>query len=143
MPDSTDLMCFAWARVRRTIVGNKNPLKASDYIGAPRSTLGQRRDLHAGAKSSGRVEQHYPEVYKPGDERLVNEAYRLMDPTLKEIMDVHYVIEIPRDKRARADLMGIGKQTYWDRVGKAKAFIEGATAVIDCLGDVRTLSGSR
>lgn len=134
--DQIDRMCEDWARVRREILGIRHPLTARDYLGAVRSTLGQQRDLHAGSRSSGRVEQHFPEVYLPGDQQLVNEAFHRMSPTLKEIMDWHYVCEHPRSKTLRADMMGISPRVYWDRVTRAKTFIEGACAIVAC---VRTL----
>jgi hypothetical protein len=134
--DQIDRLCDEWARVRRELIGLRQPVSAKGYLGAVHCTLGQRRDLHAGARSRGRVEQHFPEVYLPGNEQLVNTAFHRMSPTLAEIMDWHYVLEMPRDKRKRADLMGISPQQYWDRVKRAKTFIEGAVAIVD---SVRTL----
>ena len=129
--DQIDQMCEEWARVRRELLGIRHPLKASDYLGPMRSTLGQRRDLHAGARSPGRVDQHFPEVYRPGNQQLVNMAFHRMPPCLAEVMDWHYVLEVPRDKRLRADLMGLSPRVYWERVKRAKTFIEGAVAVVE------------
>ena len=102
--DGTDLVCRGWARERRKtlgldeldrerdgrLVGQGAP--ASEYLGAVRSTLGARRDLHAGSK--GRIEQHFPEVYV-GDALLVHRAYRSMPEDLRRVMDVHYVAHAP------------------------------------------------
>lgn len=67
----------------------------------------------------------------PGTQQLVNTAFHRMSPTLQEILDVHYVVQTPRDKRLRADLMGISRNQYWDRVRSAKLFIEGALAIVE------------
>jgi hypothetical protein len=135
--DHIDQMCEEWARVRRELLGIRRPLRASDYLGPIRCTIGQRRDLHAGSSSTGRVEQHFPEVYMPGNQQLVNTVFHRMPPCLAEIMDWHYVLEVPRDKRLRADQMGLSTRVYWERVRRAKTFIEGAVAIVD---SVRTQS---
>jgi hypothetical protein len=128
--DAIDQLCYSWARVRRQLLGLSTPLQAREYIGAIRSTLGQRRDLHAGARSPGRVEQHFPEVYV-GDIATVNAAYWRMPPVLKETMDWHYVLQEPRSKTVRADLLGISVREYWLRVQRAKTFVEGAFSIVD------------
>lgn len=128
--DGVDQVCEQWAHVRRQLLGLTEPLLAREYLGAIHSTLGQRRDLHAGARSEGRVVQHFPEVYT-GNSAVVAAAFRRMSPTLKEIMDWHYVVEQPRSKSVRADLLGISVREYWLRVGRAKAYIDGAFAVVD------------
>lgn len=133
--DAIDRVCQQWARIRRQLLGLREPLLASEYLGAVRSTLGQRRDLHAGARSPGRVEQHFPEVYRD-ESAVVQAAFRRMRPDLREIMDVHYCVESPRSKSVRADLLGISVREYWLRVARAKAYVEGAFAVVDTVREV-------
>lgn len=135
--DQVDQLCEKWARVYRELAGLTSPKTASGFIGALRCTLAARRDLHAGATSTGRVERHFPEVFV-GDALLVNLAFRRMPPTLQEIMVAHYVVLEPRNKTVRAELMGLSRNTYWERVGRAKTFIDGALAISE---NVRTFSG--
>jgi hypothetical protein len=120
--DSIDLACREWARERRRILGLDDFTTAREMIGALRSTLGQRRDLHAGATSTGRVEQHFPEVYV-GEALEVHRAYRAMRPELKDVLDVHYVARAPADLKAEA--LAMSPKAYWTRVSVAKSYIEG------------------
>lgn len=120
--DSIDLACKQWAAERRRVLGIDEPRRSREFLGALRSTLGQRRDLHAGSTSVGRVEQHFPEVYV-GDALAVHRAYRAMRPELKATLDVHYVARAPIDMKAEALAMSV--RTYWSRVGLAKTFVEG------------------
>jgi hypothetical protein len=122
--DSTDRLIEDWARIRREIVGISHPLRTGDYLGAPRCTLAARRDLHAGATSPGRIDQQWPEFPYQGDSFLVNQCFKGMPPVLKEIMDWHYTLPVPRNKRLRADMMGIGPNDYWDRVKQAKERVD-------------------
>ena len=64
--DAIDLACLAWGNARRRMLGLDDVRKSTDMLGPMRSTLGQRRDLHAGARSN-RLEQHWPEVYGSED----------------------------------------------------------------------------
>jgi len=128
--DQIDLLMDQWAKVRRELVGLKHPLTAAEYIGPLRCTLGQRRDLHAGARSTGRVEQNWPEYPYTGDLFVINVAVKRMPPTLAEICDWHWTLQVPRDRRLRADLMGISRDQYWKRVSRAKEFVAGALAVV-------------
>ena len=121
--DATDRLCEAWAITRRELLGFHGPLTAAGYIGAMRCTLGARRDLHAGARSPGRITQHFPEVFV-GDALAVNLAVKRMPEKLREIMDIHYCIQQPRAKAARAELMGLSARLYWDRVRRAKLYVE-------------------
>ena len=126
--DQIDLLMEAWAKKRRELVGIRHPLTAREYLGAVRCTLGARRDLHHGGRS-GKVDQHWPEFPYTGDLFWVNLAVRRMTPTLAEICDWHWTLEVPRDKRRRADLMGISPDQYWKRVARAKEFVAGAIAI--------------
>ena len=128
--DSIDLLCEDWARVKRQLMGLRKPLTASEYLGPLRSTLGQRRDLHAGARSPGRVEQHFPEVFTKPEQHIVNAVFKSLPEPLADVFVAHYVFEHPRDKHVRAELMGISRNTYWDRLRCAKARIEGALVMI-------------
>lgn len=119
-----DSLIRDWSKVRREILGVDDPELARGYVGAIRSTLGQRRDLHAGSKSN-KIEQHYPEVYE-GDSRFVNQAFQRMRPELKAIMDVHYCAKAPA--QVKADFMALSIQGYWNRVNDVRAFVEGYIA---------------
>ena len=134
--DQTDVLCEQWARVRRELIGRRRPLTAAGYLGAPHCTLGQRRDLHAGSRSNI-LSQHFPEVYT-GEAAAVNRVFHAMPPVMQDIMDLHYVVQAPRNRAARAELMGISREVYWDRLRVAKAFLEGALALQK---SVATLSG--
>ena len=127
--DQIDLVCEEWARQRRQLLGLREPALASEYLGAVRSTLGGKRGVSA--RSVGRVDQFFPEVYPRGDATVVNVAFHRMAPSLQEIMDVHYAIERPRDKKLRAELMGISRNVYWDRVSRAKCFVDGALSIVE------------
>lgn len=129
--DSTDALCEDWARIKRQLMGLRKPMTAAEYLGPLRSTLGSRRDLHAGASSPGRVEQHFPEVFTTPEQHLVNAAFKRMSPHLRDVFVAHYVIERPRDKRIRAEIMGISMVTYWKRLSCAKSFVEGACAIVE------------
>jgi hypothetical protein len=119
--DSVDLACEQWAKVKRVIMGLDEPKFAREYLGAVRSTLGARRDLHAGSTSTGRVVQHFPEVYVE-EAALVNAAYWRMRPMLKALLEVHYVIRAPIDIKAQA--MAMSPPTYYKHLDYAKGFIE-------------------
>lgn len=135
--DSTDRIIEEWARFRREVIGVKTPLQASAYIGPVRCTLAERRDLHSGSRSAGKFDQHWPEVYPPGNPSLVNWLFWRASPPIKEILDRHYVLPGPRNKTLRAELMGLSRRVYWDRVARAKAYVEGGLALAE---SVRTLS---
>lgn len=130
--DEIDLLLESWARRRREVLGIRHPLTARDYLGAVKCTLGERRDLHHGARSN-RVEQHWPEFPYTGDLHLVNIAVKAMAPALREIVDWHWTLEVPRDRRLRADLMGLSPNQYWSRVARAKHFVAGALAAVEVL----------
>lgn len=116
-----DQLCREWGRVRRQLLGVDDPKLAREHLGALRSTLGQRRDLHAGARSN-KVEQHWPEVYE-GEALAVNQAFHAMRPALKVIMDVHYATHATNQRRA--EFLCMSTDTYLRRVNDARAFVEG------------------
>jgi hypothetical protein len=119
--DSVDLACQDWAKVRRQVRGLEEPKLAREYLGALRSTLGQRRDLHAGATSTGRVEQHYPEVYE-GDALTVHRAFQRMRYEMRRLLEVHYVVRAPIDCKAWA--LAVSPPTYYAQLREAKGFVE-------------------
>ena len=123
--DWIDSACRDWAAVRRKLLGLDDPqmrtATAAQFVGAIRSTLAARRDLHAGATSSGRVVQHYPEVYV-GQALDVHRAYRAMRIELRDMLDVHYVARAPVADKAEA--LAMSRAKYWQRVAVAKAYVE-------------------
>ena len=120
--DSIDLACRAWAQDRRKILGLDECRTAREFLGALRSTLAARRDLHAGATSTGRVEQHWPEIYSCDEALRVAQAYHRARPELKAVLDVHYLARAPIEFKAEA--LSISPRAYWNRVAIAKAFVE-------------------
>ena len=125
--DWIDQECERWAEVARQLAGVSEPRLSRDTLGPLHCTLGARRDLHAGARSVGRVDQHWPEVYT-GRALLVNQAFKAMDPELRDVMLVRYVFRTPRSVAARAELLGWGLRAFHERVGRVKAFVEGRLA---------------
>ena len=123
--DATDRLCFAWADVRRQLLGLSNPRQAREYLGALRCALGNVKEYRDGAGSRTQREQHFPEVYE-GDALAVNLAVKAMSPRLRPFMDLHYTLG--RGAVKRAELLGIPQRTYWDRVKACKQFVEGYLA---------------
>ena len=116
--DFVDQACESWASAQREMAGRQTPV---DYLGAVRCTLADRRDLHH-ASSSGRVEQHFPEVYSELG-WCVSRAYQRMSLTLREVLYMHYVVRAP--SKVKIERLGIGPRLYWDRLGRAKAYVDG------------------
>jgi hypothetical protein len=121
--DAIDVACQEWARARRKMLGLEDSRLSSEVIGPLRCTLGARRDLHAGAKSEGRVEQHWPEVYGSETALEVARAYRQMGEMLRSVLDAHYVARGPVD--AKADALAMSRARYFSTLNMAKAFVEG------------------
>ena len=121
--DAIDLACRAWAEDRRKALGLDQCRTASEFIGALKSTLGARRDLHAGSKSDGRVEQHWPEVFTTPESLAVAQAVHRMRLELRDVLEVHYIARAPIEFKAEA--LCISPRAYWNRVAIAKAFVEG------------------
>ena len=118
-PDSIDLACREWGRTRRRVLGLADLTTSHEYLGAVRSTLGRRRDLHAA--SPGRGEQHFPEVYS-GVVLDVHRAYRAMRTEFKDVLDLHYVARAPIVDKAAAAHISVAK--YFQLLARAKAFVE-------------------
>jgi len=119
---STDLALEEWARQRRRIVGVEHPLTAREYIGAVRSTLGSRADLHANSKSN-RHTLALPEVYVGALAQAVNRAYWASDPERKLVLDVHYVVVGNPVEKVKA--FGVSATVYFGLVREARSFVEG------------------
>jgi hypothetical protein len=134
--DSIDSACEEWALAVRRM---EHPQLAKEHVGALRCTLAARRDLHHGSRS-GKIDQQWPEFPFQGVAATVNVVYRRLPACLQEIMVAHYVALTPRSKSLRADLMGLSVRLYWERVGRAKAAVSGAFAIVE---SVRTVSGLR
>ena len=113
-----------WARIWRELNGYADPRTSAGFLGAMRCTLGARRDLHSGSTTNWQ-DQHWPEVYT-GRSLLVNQAVHRMAKPLQEIVVANYVALVPRNRTVRADLMGLSRKCYFERLGRAKAFVEGA-----------------
>lgn len=130
--DAVDVACEEWAAVMRELLGVRQPALAREYLGSLRCTLGARRDLHHGARS-GRLEQQWPEFpfARRPMAQTVNAVYKRMPEPLQEILVAHYVALSPRSKPMRAELMGLSPRVYWERLGRAKASIEGGLAIVE------------
>lgn len=130
--DEIDILFRRWAATKRQMLGlapmDADPRDgkkggaclASEYLGAVRCTLAERRDLHAGSRSNG-VTQHFPEVFTDTSFE-VNRAVKHMAPTLQEIVDAHYVWRAPI--KVKVHRLGISWGSYWERVNRAKTFLE-------------------
>jgi len=119
--DAVDLACEQWAEVRRQI-DHGTFGEAANWLGACRCTIAEKRDLHAGATSSGRVVQHFPEVHVEAG-LVVARAVQHMRASLREILYAHYVVRAP--VKVKIERLGIGPRMYWDRLGRAKAYVDG------------------
>lgn len=126
--DELDKRLEAWARTRRELLGLADPRVAKGILGPLRCTLGARRDLHSGAKSLGRIDLHWPEVYT-GQPAELNRAFKRLREDLRIIIDVHYVLQQPKSRGERADLLGLKRDRYYERVRLAKAFLAGALGI--------------
>jgi hypothetical protein len=122
-----DTLCRDWGKVRRQLMGFDDPKRAREYIGAVRCTLAEKRDLHAGSRST-KLDIHWPEVYE-GQSRLVNAAWKALNPYLKVVMDLQYAARV--DPSVKADLLGISVGTYWSEVKDVRQFVDGFLAAID------------
>ena len=73
----------------------------------------------------GRVEQHWPEVYE-GEAFEVNRAFKRLPEDLRLIVDTHYVALHPKSRAARAELLGLRRDRYYDKLRQARLFFQGA-----------------
>ena len=124
--DAVDLAVSRWAAVQRQLQGL---VEQRGFLGPMRCTLAARRDLHHASKGT-RIDQAWPEFpYAPGtDEWVINQAYRRMAEPLAEIVVAHWVVLEPRDKGIRAELLGLSRRVYWERVGRAREYMAGVLA---------------
>ena len=116
-----DAICREWGRTRRQLTWGDQPRTAREQIGPLRSTLGQRRDLHHGARSN-RLDQHWPEVYVD-DAFVVNQAFKRMAPPMALLMEIHYAAPWALDEKY--DFMCMSRAKYHDQVQTIRTFIEG------------------
>lgn len=117
--DAIDLAFEQWATIRRQIDAGSFA-ESTDWLGACRCTLAEKRDLHAGSR--GPVVRHFPEVHQ--DEGLVvARAVQHMRLPLREIVYAHYVVRAPI--KVKIERLGVAPRLYWDRLGRAKAFVDG------------------
>jgi hypothetical protein len=122
-----DKLCREWGRTRRQLLGFDDPRLSREYIGAVRCTLAERRDLHSGSRSN-KLDIQWPEVYE-GESRLVNAAFKALDPYHRVIMDLQYAAHA--DPTVKADLLSISVRTYWRQVSDVRQFVDGFLAAID------------
>jgi hypothetical protein len=124
--DGIDVICKIWGREKRRNLGIEDPKheerEAREFLGAIRSTLGARRDLHnARATSTGRMDQHFPEVFSE-DAQPINRAYNKMNIKRRAIMDLQFVARASALEKAEA--VSCSVPTYYALVREAKAFVE-------------------
>ena len=117
--DNIDLACREWAKSLRKAMGLDDCRTAREYLGAVKCTLGQRRDLHAGSRSEGRFDPHWPEVYDTEQALLVARAFHHAREELREVLAVHYIARAPAEFKAEA--LHVSPRAYWNRVAIAKA----------------------
>lgn len=120
--DSTDLACREWARDKRRMLGLDETLTAREYLGAIRCTLGQRRDLHAGSRSDGKVVQQFPEVWSSAEAQRVSMAFSRLRVELRDVLLVHYVARAPIGLKVEA--LNVSSRTYWSRLAQARNAVE-------------------
>ena len=121
--DRIDLACEQWAQVMRELYGIREP---RGFLGPMRCTLGARRDLHHGARS-GIVDQRWPEFpfeRAPPEAQVVHRAWQCMDESLREILVANWV-PVGVSRSIRAELMGLSRRNYYDRLNAAKQFLNG------------------
>jgi hypothetical protein len=117
--DRIDLACEQWAIERRRIDAG-DFRESNEWLGAVRCTIAERRDLHAGSTSQGRVAQHFPEVHLD-DALSVARAVAHMNLTLREILCVHYGVRMPT--KVKIERLRIAPRLYWDRVARVKTYV--------------------
>jgi hypothetical protein len=122
-----DKLCRDWGKTRRQLLGLSDPILAKEYIGSLRSTLGERRDLHACSKSN-KLDLHWPEVYE-GESRFVNAAHKRLSPHLQFVMDLQYAAHV--DPTVKADILCVSVATFWVQVSSVRQFVDGFLSALD------------
>jgi hypothetical protein len=158
--DAADLACEAWA-FQWCCLFRREPERAKEYLGALRSTLGnvpslrdgdlkagKRLVLHAGARSEGQFEQHFPEVFL-GYGLVVAVALKYAEWYEREVIYRHY-LEARYDmytgqplkrwspRKVLAARLGVNPATYANHLNVGKGWINSAL----CL-DIKDLSIAR
>lgn len=95
---------------------------SSDWVGAIRCTLSAVRDHHDAAASGTAPAQHYPELFHDDLSYRVNRAVQHMAPELREAAIARYVAHGPIGLKLEA--LGVPSSTFWERVGRAKTYVE-------------------
>lgn len=125
-PDEVDAACLEWAKGRRKQLNLDDPrmerAASREFIGAVRSTLGQRRDLHAGATTT-RADVHCPEGFYEGTALVVQRAYRRMRPFARAVLETQYVFKAPAT--VKAELLAMDVVTYYRHLNHVKGIVLG------------------
>jgi DNA-directed RNA polymerase specialized sigma24 family protein len=104
------------------MLGLDEALTAREFLGAIRCTLGQRRDLHAGSRSDGKVVQEFPEVWTTQHAYRVALAFHRLRVELRDVLLVHYVAKAPI--ALKCDALAVSQRTYWARLAQARNAVE-------------------
>jgi len=145
--DAADLACECWA-FQFCCLFKRDPERAKEYLGALRCTIGQRRDLHAGSKSDGWLDQHFPEVFL-GYGLVVAVALKYAELYEREVIYRHYLearynlntgerFQRWMPRKVLSARLGIKPSTYATHLSIAKGWIHAAL----CL-DIKELSLAR
>ena len=119
--DAIDVACEEWAQVRRRVDQGWFG-EAQDWLGAVRCAIAEKRDLHSGSRSEGRITQRFPEVHQD-DGLAVARAFQHMALPLREVLYAHYVVHAP--VKLKIEALKVSPKLYWERLGRAKAFLHG------------------
>jgi len=137
-PDEIDLVCQEWAKSRRKQLGMDDPrmekAASREFVGAIRSTLGQRRDLHAGARTNI-TDVHQPEGFYTGTALAVHQAFKRLNPFQQSVMQVQYVLKAKALQRA--DLMAMDVVTFYRHLGLVKGIVWGWVLRSDAFDNYR------
>lgn len=123
LSDWLDPMCRVWGAQKRSVL---SPIRPSGHLdGWPESTLLARiKDEKYGAGHfSGRVSQHFPEVYL-GDGLKIHRAIQRMPESPRAVMEVHYVV-LHLSTRGKAEVLGISRSEYFRELESGYRFLAG------------------
>lgn len=144
--DEVDVACGQWASQWCSLY-QRDPQQAREYLGALRSTLGSRRDLHACSRTN-RLDQHWPEGFL-GNGLVVAVALQYADFIERELIYRHYLerrfdvatgdaVRRLAPRKTLAARMGMHPSRYAYRLQAAKSWIRAAL----CL-DIKELGIAR
>jgi hypothetical protein len=86
------------------------------------SINGKLKDAESGGNSHVSVRQHFAELYSR-DALLIRQAMVGMRPHLIIVIQYHYLIPPPVERRAEA--IGISKPRYYERLALAHGYLQG------------------